>query len=61
MKKKKARTSYLQRAEQQYPDVPLFKQKIIAKFLEAQDELRRLKKALCKSGTAVGFYQGLTP
>lgn len=32
MQKKKARISYLERAKQQYPDVPHFKQKITAKF-----------------------------
>lgn len=32
------------------PSVPLFKQKIIAKFLEIQDELRRLKKRYAKAG-----------
>ena len=30
--------------------MPLFKQKIIAKFLEIQDELRRLKKRYAKAG-----------
>jgi hypothetical protein len=49
-KKKKARISYLERAKQQYPEVPLFKQKIIARFLEIQDELRRLKKRYAKAG-----------
>ena len=49
-RKKKARISYLDRAKQQYPDVPLFKQKIIAQFLEIQDELRRLKKRYAKAG-----------
>ena len=57
MKKKKARTSYLQRAKRQYPDVPLFKQKIIAKFLEAQDELRRLKKRYAKAGLPLVFIR----
>ena len=57
MKKKKATTSYLQRAKQQYPDVPLFKQKIIAKFLEAQDELRRLKKRYAKAGLPLVFIR----
>lgn len=32
------------------PSVPLFKQKIIAKCLEIQDELRRLKKRYAKAG-----------
>ena len=57
MKKKKARISYLERAKQRYPDVPFFKQKIIAKFLEAQDELRRLKKRYAKAGLPLIFIK----
>ena len=53
-KKKERAVSYLERAKQQYPDVPLFKQQIIAKLLKLQDEIRQLEKRYGK-GFPLGF------